>query len=927
MTDATPQPPSSPPSPGNSQRTDPMVGKRLASYEILSRVARGGMGVVYRARHVYIDRIVALKVLDPALAERKDLIERFRTEAQSLARVEHENVIKVIDILEEKGVHFIVMDFAEGVNLRVVVKEKGPLPPAELLSVARQSADALYAAHKQGILHRDIKPENLILSSRGRCKLTDFGLAGDLRLIAEGHEGPLNFGTPAYAAPEVLRRMTPDPRSDIFAWGATMYHLATGEPPFGATGSQQIQLRQKQGAELLEARRPDLPRSLCALIQDAMAFHPAERPADFREVLERMPKRVHATSADAGAPTTGLLTSTVPTEPRVDVSRIVGLIGALVAVGALITLSVVLWMKFGADSGEGESNQVAANRNAANNTPANVPVNNHRPAVNAPANSAHTPTFTPEEDAFNSAELDSREAMSRADFKRAYDAWDKFVVAYPKGVLSSKARSARDEVLRRVNERRDLEFKNAETASSRALSESRTADALAIWEKFPSELLVPLFAGENDVLLTRIEAQKKAVNSREADDLAALMEKAGRLREADKLLDERELLDAFLAGRTVATQETVRSRLTTLRQLLEARHQRAVELIEGQRRLAGALRAEAARKSAIGVEALLLDVANRRWAKVTDGLRVLGADCKDALVLKLLEEYGRDVALAAKAEKFIPEAIERLQRRGGDHEFKVHASIGEDGTRSGALETYSGRVTSVKPGEFTITEQSGAARTLKFTLLHASTVRTLLKEGGIDERASLIAWLYSQGKAAEAKTELTRLMKLTGVSDLVAAQLAQMDVSSALGSLPLRLLRYFAARENPELAAVFLQQYDNALAESRLLAAAARLRAGEGARPYLDAAASVTERELVNPALYALAAAADEATLDEVRRWVEIESWLPPGRAQREPYNADSLVALAKKLETAGNAAEARKQAALALKLDASNETAWRMLK
>ncbi len=909
-----------------------MVGKRLASYEILSRVARGGMGVVYRARHVYIDRIVALKVLDPALAERKDLIERFRTEAQSLARVEHENVIKVIDILEEKGVHFIIMDFAEGVNLRVLVKEKGPLPPGELLSVCRQSADALYAAHKQGILHRDIKPENLILSSRGRCKLTDFGLAGDLRLIAEGHEGPLNFGTPAYAAPEVLRRMTPDQRSDIFAWGATMYHLATGEPPFGATGSQQIQLRQKQGAELLESRRTDLPRSLCALIQDAMAFHPAERPADFREVLERMPKRVHATTAigDLGAPTTGLLTSTVPTEPRPEVTRIAGAIGALLAIGAIITLAVVLYLKF---SGGGEPEVIAgnsANTSPANNAPANHAPANNRPPANTPSTDGRPPTYSPEEDAYNTADLDCRDALGKADYKRAYDAWDGFLRAFPQSSLVAKARAARDEVVKRVNERRDLEFKSAETAASKALSESRTADALAIWEKFAPELLVPLYSGENDALVSRVEANKRGVNAREADDLASVMEKAGRLRDSDKLLDERELLDGFLAGRTNTTQETVRVRLTKLRQLLESRHQAAVELVEIQRKLCGPQRGNAAQKAASGVEALGIEISNRRWSKIVDGLKVLGNDCKDTLISKLLDEYGRDAALAAKADKALPEALERLQRRGGEFEFKVHASVSEDGTRSGSLETYSGRVTGVKSGNFSIIDANGTARTLKISLLHASAVRALLKDGSIDERAALVAWLYSQGKSSEAKAELTKLVKLSGLSDALAAQLAQMDATGQIGNAPLRLMRYFAARENDELFQQFIVQYDASFAEFRLLVAGLNLKkdAADAARAYLNAAASVLERDLISPVLYANAiAGASDATLDEIKRWIEIESWTPPGKSAREPYNPEALVKYAQAMLANGNGAEARKIAAQVLTLDASNETAWRMLK
>ena len=155
-----------------------------------------------------------------------------------------------------------------------------------------------------------------------------------------------------------------------------------------------------------------------------------------------------------------------------------------------------------------------------------------------------------------------------------------------------------------------------------------------------------------------------------------------------------------------------------------------------------------------------------------------------------------------------------------------------------------------------------------------------------------------------------------------------MDSAGGLGSLPLRLLRYFAARESDVLAAEFLQQYDQSLSESRLLAAGMVLkRSGEGARAFLDAAAGVTERDLVTPVLYAAAALAPHASLGEVKGRVEIESWLPPGKTVREPYNPEALVRLAQRQAGAGFAADARKQAALALMLDASNETAWRMLK
>lgn len=915
------------PSPGASARTDPMVGKRLASYEILSRVARGGMGVVYRARHVYIDRIVALKVLDPALAGRQDLIERFRTEAQSLARVEHENVIKVIDILEEQGVHFIVMDFAEGVNLRVLVKEKGPLAGGELLNVARQSADALYAAHKQGILHRDIKPENLILSARGRCKLTDFGLAGDLRLIAEGHEGPLNFGTPAYAAPEVLRRMTPDVRSDIFSWGATMYHLATGEPPFGATGSQQIQLRQKQGAELLESRRPDLPRSMCALIQDCMAFHPEERPENFREVLGRLPKRVHDSTAEIGAPTTGLLTTTAPTEassPR-DFTRLYAAVSALLALGAIIVLAVVIYSRMGDDAAPITPANVAVSNQPANGPRPRPP---QEPPANVPGADGRPPAFTAEEDAYNLAELEARTALSASKYRRAYEAWTGFLNRFPEGALAARAHAARDGLVSKVGELREAALRAAEDTARRALEEGRTADALAAWLSVPAELLEHLYGGENEAMIERVETRKQAVITQESNDLAQLLESADKLRQADRLLDERALLIEFCPPRTEATQDKVNARLARLGQLLGARRQRALDHVAAQRKSLGEQRGEASRRALAGLESLLAEAANRRFEKAAQGIAILMSECGDSLVDKLIEDFGRDLALAAKAERAIADALERSRRRGGELEVKVHASMSDDGTRSGRLDAYSGKVTGIKGGEFTLAESGGGTRTIKIALLHFSAVRAMLKDGSADERGALIAWLFAQSKMVEARSELGRLLKAPGVTDAMATQLAAMDQGGSLGAAPLRWLRFLAARERLLEASAFVALYGDAALESRMLAAQAAVRRGEpsGAADYLSLVLEAAEREWVGPEVMAQAIAlAPSATTALLKRWVDVESIL--GRSGLEPYNPEALVKLAQRMLDENQVAEARRLASLALALDASNETAWLILK
>src|SRR5690606_14052592 len=146
----------------------------------------------------------------------------------------------------------------------------------------------------------------------------------DLRLISEGHEGPLNFGTPAYSSPEVLRRLVPDSRSDIFSYAATLWFLATGEPPFGQEGMQQVLLRQKQGAKPLEQARPDLPVKMTRVINECLAWNPGDRPESFREVLDRLPRRAYPRPQPGGTEPTGMITEAVTAELPPSRKRVAG---------------------------------------------------------------------------------------------------------------------------------------------------------------------------------------------------------------------------------------------------------------------------------------------------------------------------------------------------------------------------------------------------------------------------------------------------------------------------------------------------------------------------------------------------------------------------------------------------------------------------
>lgn len=201
-------------------------------YEILDRVGAGAMGTVFKARHKRLNRIVALKVLKPSLARDTRYVDRLRREARIVASLNHPYIVTGYDLGEEGGYHYFVMEFVEGKSLRALLVEWGMFAEEYVRRVARQVAMALDHAYQRGVIHRDIKPGNILIDEAGNVKLTDMGLAkgpADLTLTRDG----ATVGTPMYIAPEQARNPHDvDVRSDLYSLGATLYHMATGTPPF-----------------------------------------------------------------------------------------------------------------------------------------------------------------------------------------------------------------------------------------------------------------------------------------------------------------------------------------------------------------------------------------------------------------------------------------------------------------------------------------------------------------------------------------------------------------------------------------------------------------------------------------------------------------------------------------------------------------------
>ncbi|HVY49579.1 MAG TPA: serine/threonine-protein kinase [Minicystis sp.] len=282
---------------------DPNIGRDLlgGQFQILQKIGSGGMGAVYKANQPAMNRMVAVKILHPKLANRKDLVSRFRREARAMSHLNHPNTVKVYLYGElEDGSLYIVMEYLEGKNLNQVVRKEGPFPPERAIPVLIQVCGALQEAHLQGIVHRDLKPENIFLSTNGGLKdfpkVLDFGLAkvterelrpGSIMLTQEG----MVFGTPEFMSPEQAQGKTLDARSDIYSLAVILYEVLTGKLPFDArTPMEYIQFHVTKPPIPLDQRVPGrtFPEGLDAVLQKALEKKPENRYASAAEFADAL---------------------------------------------------------------------------------------------------------------------------------------------------------------------------------------------------------------------------------------------------------------------------------------------------------------------------------------------------------------------------------------------------------------------------------------------------------------------------------------------------------------------------------------------------------------------------------------------------------------------------------------------------------------
>ena len=263
-------------------------------YRIEQLLGRGGMGAVYRARDMRLDRLVAVKVVRPELLEDQDARRRFRREAQIVARLQHPGIVSIFDFgTLTGGGAYLVMELVRGEDLRRVLHREGRLEPARAVKILTAVCAAIDAAHHEGVLHRDLKPENILLPGGDiEAKVLDFGVA---KLVADADRSSPEdttgetlatltiagtiVGTPAYMAPEQLGALPLDPRTDVFALGVIAYEMLSGDLPFSRGSLTEVILAQSRGAQPLTERDADIPVALDRAVRRALDLTPEDRPA------------------------------------------------------------------------------------------------------------------------------------------------------------------------------------------------------------------------------------------------------------------------------------------------------------------------------------------------------------------------------------------------------------------------------------------------------------------------------------------------------------------------------------------------------------------------------------------------------------------------------------------------------------------------
>jgi serine/threonine protein kinase len=261
-------------------------------YQVLKEIGRGGMGIVFQAYDKQLKEQVAIKILSPMLSNDGDALERLKREVSAARRITHSNVIRIHDIAEVNGLHFVSMEFFGGTNLKEYIKQAGHLSIMEAFNIASQVCDGLQAAHAQGVIHRDLKSQNIIIGAANQIKIIDFGLAYTQQMQGMTATG-LIMGTPEYMAPEQVSGKKVDERADVYSLGIILYELFTGRVPFTGQSAISVGFQQmKDPPPRPTSVNPQIPLEVEQVILKALQKDPMHRHRSVAELKEELDNAV-----------------------------------------------------------------------------------------------------------------------------------------------------------------------------------------------------------------------------------------------------------------------------------------------------------------------------------------------------------------------------------------------------------------------------------------------------------------------------------------------------------------------------------------------------------------------------------------------------------------------------------------------------------
>ena len=322
----------------NSQQIG--IGSIIGGFKIEKELGRGGMGVVYRAHELSLNRKIALKLLSERLSKDEEFIKRFKREARVVAALTHQNIVNILSYGEEQGLYYFAMEYVKGTDLGQTLKEKKEIPLDQALSITAQIADALEEAAARGVVHRDLKPSNIMVDSMGRIKVTDFGIAYFQDAESQLTRTGLYMGTPEFSSPEQARGAALDVRSDIFSLGAILYKMLSGVAP--VSGESPLAVMAKILTEpipSISTIKPSLPSSVAALVDKMIAKDINARiqtPAEIREAIRDCLKNIE----EAPLTKSTLLRKNMlpPVPPKSNVAKNIGII-----VGVILAILLSMW--------------------------------------------------------------------------------------------------------------------------------------------------------------------------------------------------------------------------------------------------------------------------------------------------------------------------------------------------------------------------------------------------------------------------------------------------------------------------------------------------------------------------------------------------------------------------------------------------------